>query len=31
LYAITHPEWWPRVNERVEMIHREFDRYPPML
>jgi NAD(P)-dependent dehydrogenase (short-subunit alcohol dehydrogenase family) len=31
LYAITHPEWWPRVNERVEMIHREFGRYPPML
>jgi NAD(P)-dependent dehydrogenase (short-subunit alcohol dehydrogenase family) len=27
LYAITHPDWWPRVNERVEMIHREFGRY----
>lgn len=31
LYAITHPEWWPRVNQRAEMIRREFDRYPPML
>jgi NAD(P)-dependent dehydrogenase (short-subunit alcohol dehydrogenase family) len=31
LYALTHPEWWPMVSERVEVIHAEFNKYPPLL
>jgi len=30
LYALTHPEWWPMVSERFEVIHDEFDKYPPL-
>lgn len=30
LYALTHPEWWPLVDERNERIHAEFDKYPPL-
>jgi NAD(P)-dependent dehydrogenase (short-subunit alcohol dehydrogenase family) len=31
LYAITHPEWWPLVDARVQRIREEFDRYPEPL
>lgn len=31
LYALTHPEWWPMVSGRVDVIHAEFDKYPPLI
>lgn len=30
-YALTHPDWWQRVSERIERIQDEFERYEPML
>jgi NAD(P)-dependent dehydrogenase (short-subunit alcohol dehydrogenase family) len=30
LYALTHPEWWPMVSSRVDAIHSEFSKYPPL-
>jgi NAD(P)-dependent dehydrogenase (short-subunit alcohol dehydrogenase family) len=30
LYALTHPEWWPMVADRVAVIQSEFDKYPPL-
>ena len=29
LYAITHPQWWPLVQARVDRLRAEFDKYPP--
>lgn len=27
-FAVTHPDWWPRVAERQERIRAAFERYP---
>lgn len=31
LYAITHPQWWPLVQQRVDRIRAEFEKYPPLV
>lgn len=30
-YALTHPDWWPRVAARIDGIRAEFERYEPMV